>query len=77
MIILKQMYVHDGRKFEALTIRNYTETDIERLISLQKECFPPPFPRNCCGQRTSLTAISKPFRKALYARSSMAELSVP
>ncbi|MBR0003265.1 GNAT family N-acetyltransferase, partial [Bacillus subtilis] len=29
MIILKQMYVHDGRKFEALTIRNYTETDSE------------------------------------------------
>lgn len=27
MIILKQMYVRDSRKFEALTIRNYTETD--------------------------------------------------
>lgn len=39
MIIRKQMYVHNGRKFETLTIRNYTETDVKGLISLQRECF--------------------------------------
>ncbi len=77
MIILKQIYVHNGRKFEALTIRNYNETDIKGLISLQRECFPPHFPKNYCGLKASSTVISKPFRKALYARSSMAELLVP
>ncbi|MGG0944083.1 GNAT family N-acetyltransferase [Bacillus subtilis] len=61
MIILKQMYVHDGRKFEALTIRNYTETDIERLISLQKECFPPPFPQELLWSEDQLDSHIKTF----------------
>ncbi|MCY9376212.1 GNAT family N-acetyltransferase [Bacillus sp. T17B1] len=61
MIIRKQMYVHNGRKFEALTIRNYTETDIKGLISLQRECFPPPFPQELLWSEEQLYSHIKTF----------------
>lgn len=40
----KQLYVfHDDRPIPA-TIRNYEEKDIDALIHIQQESFPPPFP---------------------------------
>lgn len=40
----KQLYVfHDDRPIPA-TIRNYEEKDIDALIRIQQESFPPPFP---------------------------------
>lgn len=40
----KQLYVfHDDRPIPAL-IRNYEEKDIDALIRIQQESFPPPFP---------------------------------
>lgn len=40
----KKLYVfHDDRPIPAL-IRNYEEKDIEALIRIQQESFPPPFP---------------------------------
>lgn len=40
----KQLYVLQQGKPVLTTIRNYTEGDIEALIGVQRECFPPPFP---------------------------------
>lgn len=40
----KQLYVfHDDRPIPAI-IRNYGEKDIDALIRIQQESFPPPFP---------------------------------
>lgn len=40
----KRMYVYAAGKPVLVTIRNYTLTDIEGMIAIQKESFPPPFP---------------------------------
>ncbi len=40
----KQLYVMQQGKPVLTTIRTYTEGDIEALIDVQRECFPPPFP---------------------------------
>ncbi|GAC90064.1 GNAT family N-acetyltransferase [Anoxybacillus sp. LAT_35] len=43
-MMYKQLYVfHDDRPIPA-TIRNYEEKDIDALIRIQQESFPPPFP---------------------------------
>ncbi|GFM13201.1 acetyltransferase [Bacillus sp. FW1] len=68
MIILKQIYVHNGRKFEALTIRNYNETDIKGLISLQRECFPPPFPQELLWSESQLDSHIKTFPEGALCR---------
>lgn len=40
----KQLYVMQQGKPVMTTIRNYNDYDIEALIDVQRECFPPPFP---------------------------------
>ncbi|ACJ33690.1 GNAT family N-acetyltransferase [Anoxybacillus flavithermus] len=43
-MMYKQLYVfHDDRPIPAI-IRNYEEKDIDALIRIQQESFPPPFP---------------------------------
>ncbi|MGP4080480.1 GNAT family N-acetyltransferase [Pseudalkalibacillus sp. R45] len=37
-------YLFQNDKPFKTTIRNYTDSDFEQLIDIQKECFPPPFP---------------------------------
>lgn len=61
IVIFKQMYVHNGIKFERLTIRNYSRTDIEGLLSLQKECFPPPFPQELLWSEEQLASHINTF----------------
>ncbi|OLQ58024.1 GNAT family N-acetyltransferase [Bacillus licheniformis] len=61
MIILKQVYMHNGKKIEPLTIRNYTETDIKGLISLQRECFPSPFPQELLWSEEQLDSHINTF----------------
>jgi ribosomal protein S18 acetylase RimI-like enzyme len=41
---LKELYVFDDNKPTKAVIRNYKNSDIERLIGIQKVSFPPPFP---------------------------------
>ncbi|MCQ6560149.1 GNAT family N-acetyltransferase [Paenibacillus mendelii] len=40
----KQMFVYAAGKPLLVTLRNYTKADIEGMIAIQKESFPPPFP---------------------------------
>ncbi|MGZ9584544.1 GNAT family N-acetyltransferase [Paenibacillus marinisediminis] len=40
----QQMYVFHEHKPILITIRSYNENDIDALIDIQRECFPPPFP---------------------------------
>ncbi|KFZ43433.1 N-acetyltransferase [Anoxybacillus flavithermus] len=40
----KQLYVFHGDRPIPATIRNYGEKDIDALIRIQQESFPPPFP---------------------------------
>ena len=40
----KQLYVLQDGKPELVTIRNYTMSDAEQLIDVQRQSFPPPFP---------------------------------
>lgn len=50
-----QLYVFDGNRPKEAVIRNYTEDDFESLINVQKECFPPPFPKALWWSREQLT----------------------
>ncbi|RFU66326.1 GNAT family N-acetyltransferase [Peribacillus saganii] len=44
MAYQSNFFVFDQNKPVSVTVRNYTEKDFDDLISLQSECFPPPFP---------------------------------
>lgn len=37
-------YIYENNKPVKCTVRNYRESDFNQLISIQQECFPPPFP---------------------------------
>ncbi|OWA35640.1 GNAT family N-acetyltransferase [Saccharibacillus sp. O16] len=50
----KQSYVFRGKQPARLTIRNYQERDIEALIDIQRECFPPPYPSELWWNREQL-----------------------
>ncbi len=50
----KQVYVFRGEQPERLTLRNYAESDIEALIDIQRECFPPPYPSELWWNREQL-----------------------
>lgn len=41
----KEQYFHDNEKIYSGKIRSYKEEDIPGLIQVQKESFPPPFPK--------------------------------
>jgi len=42
--VYKRLFVTDGRRNVPLSIRNYDWGDFAKLIALQEECFPPPYP---------------------------------
>ncbi|PLS17199.1 GNAT family N-acetyltransferase [Bacillus sp. M6-12] len=44
MAYQSNFYVFDQNKPVPVIVRNYTEDDFDALISIQSECFPPPFP---------------------------------
>lgn len=50
----KNGYVFRDGKPESLRIRNYAEHDVEDLIELQRECFPPPYPSELWWDREQL-----------------------
>jgi len=50
----KSCYVFRNGHPEHLRIRNYTEQDIEALIDIQRECFPPPYPSELWWNREQL-----------------------
>ncbi|MDO3411444.1 GNAT family N-acetyltransferase [Saccharibacillus sp. CPCC 101409] len=50
----KSCFVYRDNKPERLTIRNYREDDIEALIRIQRECFPPPYPSELWWNREQL-----------------------
>lgn len=61
--MLKQLYVFDQSTPIKIMIRNYTETDIEQLIAIQKESFPPPFPSELWWNETQLKNHISIFQK--------------
>ncbi|GGN99725.1 GNAT family N-acetyltransferase [Saccharibacillus kuerlensis] len=50
----KKCYVFRDDLPEKLRIRSYTENDIEALIDIQRECFPPPYPSELWWNRDQL-----------------------
>ncbi|MCQ4087380.1 GNAT family N-acetyltransferase [Saccharibacillus sp. JS10] len=50
----KSVYVFRDGQPKLLHIRNYTSSDIEQLINLQRECFPPPYPADLLWNREQL-----------------------
>lgn len=51
----KELYVLDGKKPIKAVIRQYTYSDFEDLIRVQKEAFPPPFPEELWWNNEQLT----------------------
>jgi len=51
----KELYVFNNQKPLKAIVRNYTREDFEQLISLQQECFPPPFPSELWWNEEQLT----------------------
>jgi ribosomal protein S18 acetylase RimI-like enzyme len=47
-------YVYDGVKTLPAAVRNYGREDFSELISIQSECFPPPFPEELWWNREQL-----------------------
>lgn len=50
----KQLYVIQEGKPELVTIRNYTEADIDGLIDIQRQSYPPPFPEELWWSKEQL-----------------------
>lgn len=50
----KTCYVFREGRPEKLRIRNYVESDIEALIEIQRQCFPPPYPPELWWNRDQL-----------------------
>ncbi|NGZ77405.1 GNAT family N-acetyltransferase [Saccharibacillus alkalitolerans] len=57
----KSCYVFRDGQPERLTIRSYTETDVEALIEIQRECFPPPYPPELWWNREQLLRHTELF----------------
>ncbi|CAM3761266.1 GNAT family N-acetyltransferase [Mesobacillus thioparans] len=51
----KEMYVYDNNKPVKATIRNYSREDFAKLIRVQQEAFPPPFPEDLWWNEDQLT----------------------
>ncbi|MGD6844093.1 GNAT family N-acetyltransferase [Bacillus infantis] len=49
-----RFYVRDGEKVLQAAVRNYLRKDFPELISIQAECFPPPFPEELWWNREQL-----------------------
>ncbi|MFC7373192.1 GNAT family N-acetyltransferase [Fictibacillus iocasae] len=45
---------HDGRMHKAV-VRNYQQQDFAMLVTIQRECFPPPFPPDLLWNEEQLT----------------------
>lgn len=50
----KHVYVFRDDHPKRLILRNYAENDIEALIGIQRECFPPPYPSELWWNREQL-----------------------
>ncbi|SDC50482.1 hypothetical protein SAMN02799630_00158 [Paenibacillus sp. UNCCL117] len=50
----KELYVFDGERPRKTVIRPYTEQDMEAMIRIQQESFPPPFPEELWWNREQL-----------------------
>lgn len=61
-MILKQFFVDYGAMYQQVEIRNYSYKDIPALVSLQKECFPPPFPEELLWNEKQLRSHIDVFR---------------
>ncbi|MCY8032341.1 GNAT family N-acetyltransferase [Bacillus sonorensis] len=62
-MIRKQIYVDAGASYQKVEIRNYSYEDIPALISLQKECFPPPFPEELLWNEKQLRSHVDVFQE--------------
>ncbi len=61
--IQKNIRFYDGRKYEKLLIRQYTHRDVAGLLSLQKECFPSPFPQELLWSKEQLHSHIETFQE--------------
>lgn len=59
--MLKVLKVPGNGKMHEVTIRNYGRGDFAKLIALQKECFPPPFPSELWWNAEQLTEHTSRF----------------
>ncbi|MFL6560567.1 MAG: GNAT family N-acetyltransferase [Bacillus sp. (in: firmicutes)] len=50
-----EFYVYDQNLPVQVRIRNYTKTDFDDLVTIQAECFPPPFPSELWWNKEQLT----------------------
>lgn len=55
MYYKEQLVYKDGKISKAI-IRNYRESDFNSLISIQRECFPPPFPEDLLWNEEQLAS---------------------
>jgi len=51
----KTIKVTDGTTMHTVVIRNYAASDFGKLIELQAECFPPPYPSELWWNESQLT----------------------
>ncbi len=57
----KRFQVTDGTTTRTVVIRNYGESDFGKLIDLQAECFPPPYPSELWWNEAQLTEHATRF----------------
>ncbi|SDZ66829.1 Acetyltransferase (GNAT) family protein [Evansella caseinilytica] len=51
-----------------ITVRSYTPDDFDKLMTIQREAFPPPFPEALWWNKEQITAHAATFREgAMYA----------
>ncbi len=55
-VMLKQLYMMSEGKPILMSIRNYTADDVEQLIEVQRQAFPPPFPEELWWNKEQLQA---------------------
>lgn len=52
----KEQFVFQNGTIHKAVIRNYRKADFKRLIDIQRECFPPPFPDELLWNEKQLTS---------------------
>lgn len=61
--MIKKLLVKTSEGYEEMTIRSYEYSDVSALISLQKACFPPPFPEELLWSKEQLESHVRHFQE--------------
>ncbi|KIL47519.1 GNAT family N-acetyltransferase [Jeotgalibacillus campisalis] len=60
--MLKEFYIYQGENLLPVKIRNYSIEDANSLIQIQKNAFPPPFPKELLWTKEQISEHATLFR---------------